>query len=94
MNSMHPMLAQVIQMGDSVITIPSRTTVFFQHLLAAVAFSVVGILVLLVTLWIMNRYAPFSLHREIEEDQNVAVGIVIGSILLGISIIIAAAIVG
>ena len=36
----------------------------------------------------------FSIHKEIEEDQNVALGIVIGSIMLGIAIIIAAAING
>jgi uncharacterized membrane protein YjfL (UPF0719 family) len=37
---------------------------------------------------------PFSLKKEIEEDQNVAVGIVIASIIIGIAIIIAAAISG
>ena len=36
----------------------------------------------------------FPIRKEIEEDQNVALGIVIGSIMLGIAIIIAAAIGG
>ncbi len=36
----------------------------------------------------------FSIHKEIEEDQNIALGLVIGSIMLGIAIIIAAAIHG
>jgi uncharacterized membrane protein YjfL (UPF0719 family) len=87
---MHLLLGQTGLLVET----PSRTGLFFAHLLAALAFSVLGIMILLITLWLMNRYAPFSLHREIEEDHNVAVSIVIGSVLLGISIIIAAAIVG
>ena len=37
---------------------------------------------------------PFSIRKEIEDDQNTALGIVIGSMLIGIAIIIAAAIQG
>jgi putative membrane protein len=35
---------------------------------------------------------PFSLRKEIEEDQNTALAIIIGSVIIGMSIIIAAAI--
>jgi uncharacterized membrane protein YjfL (UPF0719 family) len=45
-------------------------------------------------LWLANRLAPFSLRKELEEDQNTAVAIIIGAIMIGISIIIAAAIHG
>jgi putative membrane protein len=37
---------------------------------------------------------PFSIRKEIEEDQNIALGILIGAIMLGLAIIIAAAIHG
>jgi uncharacterized membrane protein YjfL (UPF0719 family) len=37
---------------------------------------------------------PFSLRKEFEDDQNTALGIVLGCLILGISIIIAAAIHG
>jgi putative membrane protein len=90
-NSIKHVLAQGL---DASVYSPSSIGIFVRHLLAAAVFSIIGILILLITLWLMNRYAPFSIHREIEEDQNVAVGIVIGSVLLGISIIIAAAIIG
>ena len=40
------------------------------------------------------KVLPFSLRKEIEIDQNTALGIVLGSLILGISIIIAAAIHG
>jgi putative membrane protein len=64
------------------------------HLVAAVVFSFLGIAVLAVCFWLMHRFAPFSIVKEIEEDQNTAVAIVMGSVILGISIIIAAAILG
>ena len=37
---------------------------------------------------------PFSIRKEIEEDQNVALGIVIGSVIIGLALIIAHAIGG
>lgn len=65
-----------------------------SHLLAAIAFSVVGIVVLGGCFWLIKRLMPFSVTKEIEEDQNVALAIIIASVILGLSIIIAAAILG
>lgn len=65
-----------------------------RHLLAAVVFAVVGIVVLALSFWLMEKLSPFSLMKEIEEDQNVALGVVMGSVVVGISLIIAAAIRG
>jgi putative membrane protein len=70
------------------------TSILLRHLVAAVVFSIVGIVVLAISFWIMERLTPFSLTKEIEEDQNIALGIIVGSITIGISIIIAAAILG
>lgn len=72
----------------------SGMQLMLQHLLAAVVFSAVGVVVLCLSFWIMARLSPFSVAKEIEEDQNVALGIIMGSVVIGISIIIAAAIVG
>ncbi len=72
----------------------SGMELMLQHLLAAVVFAVVGILVLCFSFWLMSRLSPFSVAKEIEEDQNTALGIIMGSVVIGISIIIAAAIVG
>lgn len=66
----------------------------WAHLLAAVVFSLIGVAVLAVCFKLMNKLSPFSLKKEIEEDQNVAVAIIIGSVIIGMSIIIAAAIMG
>ncbi|MHC4875104.1 MAG: DUF350 domain-containing protein [Planctomycetota bacterium] len=65
-----------------------------QHLIAAVIFSVIGLAVLALAIFMMSKLMPLPFWKEIEEDQNVALGIMCGSIIIGISIIIAAAIHG
>ncbi|HEX3584328.1 MAG TPA: DUF350 domain-containing protein, partial [Thermoanaerobaculia bacterium] len=37
---------------------------------------------------------PFSIRKEIEEDQNISLAILIGSVMLGLAIIIASTIHG
>ncbi|TWU21676.1 hypothetical protein Pla52o_38630 [Novipirellula galeiformis] len=64
------------------------------HLMAAVVFSLVGILVFFVSLLAMDKLTPFSLVHEIVEEHNQALAIILGAIVLGISVIIAAAILG
>ena len=64
------------------------------HLLAAVVFSIVGVAVLTISFKVMTKLSPFSIKKEIEEDQNVALAIIMGAVIIGLSIIIAAAIMG
>ncbi|NKC14597.1 MAG: DUF350 domain-containing protein [Gammaproteobacteria bacterium] len=63
-------------------------------ILATILYSFIGIIVFLIAYWILDRLTPFSIKKEIEEDQNTALGIIIGSCFIALSIIIAAAIVG
>lgn len=42
--------------------------------------------------WIITLVAPISIIRELEEDNNIAVAVLIGSIFLSMAIIIAAVI--
>jgi len=63
-------------------------------LLDALLFSLVGILVFALAFFVIAKITPFSLRKEIEEDQNTALGILIGSIIIGLSLIISAAIHG
>ena len=42
--------------------------------------------------WVTARVAPFSIRKEIEEDHNTALAIILGAGILGIAIIVAAAI--
>ncbi|HCH63427.1 MAG: DUF350 domain-containing protein [Deltaproteobacteria bacterium] len=63
-------------------------------LLATIVYSVVGIAVFAAAFFLMVQIAPFSVKKEIEEDQNISLGILMGSVFIGLAIIIAAALVG
>lgn len=69
-------------------------TAVIQPVLLAILFTVVGLALFAGALWLVVRVAPFSIRKEIEEDQNVALGLIIGCMVLGIAIILAAAIHG
>ncbi len=70
------------------------TNQLLHQLLVAAIFSVLGLVILGVVWLILVKILPFSLRKEMEDDQNIALGIVLGSLILGISLIIAASIHG
>ena len=55
-------------------------------------FVVLGLIVFAVVFLVITKVTPFSVRKEIEDDQNVALAIVIGSVILGSALIIAAAV--
>ena len=57
-------------------------------------FAAIGIILFAVAYWIIIKVSPFSVRKEIEEDQNTALAIVIASIILGIALIVSAAVHG
>lgn len=63
-------------------------------LVSSAAFAAVGVVVFAAAFWIMTKVAPFSFRKEIEEDQNTALGIIAGAVLIGLALIISAAIHG
>lgn len=66
--------------------------VFAQTLVSSVVYCVIGIVIFGLSFLAVNALTPFSIRKEIEEDQNTALGIVLGSLILALSIIIAAAV--
>ena len=62
--------------------------------ISAIVFVLIGLIVFGIAFFIIVKVAPFSVRKEIEDDQNIALGIVIGAVILGVAIIIAAAIGG
>lgn len=68
--------------------------VTLQGVLASVIYSIIGLAVFVAGFFVIRLILPFDVHKEIEADQNTALGIVIGSFILGLAIIIAAAISG
>ncbi|MCC6558325.1 MAG: DUF350 domain-containing protein [Polyangiaceae bacterium] len=65
-----------------------------KAVVAALVFVVIGFVAFGLAFFIITKITPFSIRKEIEEDQNTSLAIVIGSVIIGISIIIAAAIHG
>jgi putative membrane protein len=61
---------------------------------STLVFVAIGLVVFAVAFFIITKVTPFSIRKEIEEDQNTALAIVIGSVILGLAWIIAAAIHG
>lgn len=57
-------------------------------------FSVLGIVVLLLTYFIIEKLTPENTWKEIVEKNNLAVAVVFGAFIIGISMIISAAIHG
>lgn len=62
--------------------------------LTSVVYAALGIVIFLVAFKIAEKVLPFDLIKELTEDDNVAVGILMGSIIIGLAIIIASAIHG
>lgn len=55
-------------------------------------FVVIGLIVFALAFLVIAKATPFSVRKEIEEDQNIALAIVIASVILGSALIIAAAV--
>jgi len=78
-----PMLGLVVKMED---LLPVLTT--------TIVFVAIGLVVFAIAFFIVVLVAPFSVKKEIEEDQNTALAIIIGALIIGVAMIIAAAIQG
>jgi putative membrane protein len=63
-------------------------------ILSAIVYSVIGFVVFALAFLIIIKISPFSIVKEISEDQNVALAIIIGSVFISLSLIIQAAIRG
>lgn len=83
MNLINPGLAFVVEFNQ-----------LANVVVMALIFVLLGLIVFAIAFFLMEKFMPYSVHKEIEEDQNTALGIIIGSMLIGIAIIIAAAIHG
>jgi uncharacterized membrane protein YjfL (UPF0719 family) len=64
------------------------------HMVDALAYSALGILVLLLIFWILEKITPEDLMEEVIHKNNVALAIVFAGLTISIGIIIASAIHG
>jgi putative membrane protein len=62
--------------------------------LTAIIYVMIGLVFFVATFMAIVKLVPFSVRKEIEEDQNTALAVIIGSMIIGLAIIIGAAIHG
>jgi putative membrane protein len=62
--------------------------------LSTVLYTIFGVVVFAIAFWAMVKLSPFSVRQELETDHNTAVAILMASVILGLAIIIAAALHG
>jgi uncharacterized membrane protein YjfL (UPF0719 family) len=63
-------------------------------LVTTVIFVAIGLVVFALAFFIVVLVSPFSVKKEIEEDQNTSLAIIIGALIIGVAMIISAAIQG
>jgi putative membrane protein len=67
-----------------------KPVAFFGSML----YALIGVVIFWLCFIIIDKITPYNLWEEIVEKQNVALGLVVAAMCLGISIIVAAAIHG
>jgi putative membrane protein len=83
LSSILPTLGMVIKLDE-----------LFNVLETTIIFVALGLVVFAVAFLIVVLVAPFSVKKEIEDDQNISLAVIIGSVIIGVAMIISAAIHG
>ncbi len=65
----------------------------FPHLVAALVYAVLGIVIFIASFVLIDRLTPGSLWKEIIEEHNTALAILMAGVSIAIAIVIAASIV-
>ena len=65
-----------------------------DHLILTLVYTAFGMVVFGLSFVAIVRLTPFSIRKEIEEDQNTALAIVLGSVFIGLAIIIGSTVSG
>lgn len=66
----------------------------FKAIINSILFSFVGVLILIVGYYIIEKITPENTWKEIVYNKNMALAIVFAALIIGISLIISAAIHG
>jgi putative membrane protein len=64
----------------------------FHPAVNALVFALLGIVIFVGTFVIIDKLTPFHLWKEIVQDKNIALAILLGAMSIGLCIIIAAAV--
>ena len=64
------------------------------HVAMVVIYVILGLGLFAIAYLVIDKATPFSLHKVLIEDKNVAVAVVLGAVFLGIAVILGSAIRG
>lgn len=67
---------------------PDEVLKEFWQIIPTVVYFFLGLGLFSIALFLADKLLPFSLRKEIEEDQNTALGIIIGSGVIATAIIL------
>jgi putative membrane protein len=65
----------------------------WRLLLDATLFGISGIVLLIIGYYVWELITPYNLRREIHENKNIAVAIVVAAFIIGMAIVIAASLI-
>jgi putative membrane protein len=66
----------------------------YKYIVASVLYSVIGIIILLVSYWVIEKITPENLWKEIVHNNNIALAIVCASFMIAVAMIVSSAIHG
>ena len=68
--------------------------IIWKDFVASLIYSVLGVIVFCITFIFVDKLTPYDLWKQLVEEKNLALAVVVGAVGLGICIIIAAALHG
>ena len=70
----------------------SLAEIHWAPMVAALVYATLGLVVFAVAFIVVDRLTPYHLWKEIIDEKNVALAIVVSALAIGISIIVSSAI--
>ncbi len=67
-------------------------TIKLAEIVSTIVYSALGLGLFIISWLIIEALTPFSLRKVIEEDQNLALGVLIGAVFIALAIMISSVI--
>ncbi|HEY1082518.1 MAG TPA: DUF350 domain-containing protein [Prosthecobacter sp.] len=64
----------------------------FSILINSIVYAILGILIFITGFIVVDKLTPYDLWKQLVEEKNLALAVVVGAAALGVCLIIAAAI--
>ena len=75
------------------VQVPMTPAPLWRLMLDAALFGLSGIVLLIIGYYLWELITPYNLRREIHENKNLAVAVVVAAFIIGMAIVIAASLI-